>query len=181
MEELQRLTDEQVVEYVRTKNKEGYGEIVARYQGKLMRYVNYLVHNDTEAADIVQNSFIKAFINLNGFDTKKKFSSWLYRIAHNEAMNAISKRKNELPIPEDIDFEDERDIMDDLIKEEAKLSLNKCLSRMPSLYSEPLVLFFIEEKSYEEISDILRLPIGTVGTQINRAKILMKKICQTIQ
>ena len=49
---------------------------------------------------------------------------------------------------------------------------------MPVIYKEPLSLFYLEEKSYEEISDILRIPMGTVGTRVNRGKILMKKLCQ---
>ncbi len=182
MGKLQKLTDEQAVEYIRTKDREGYREIVARYQDKLMRYANYLVYyNNMEAADIVQNSFIKAFINLNSFDTRKKFSSWIYRIVHNEAMNAVARHRNELPILEGVDFEDGGSIIDNLSKEEVRARVNKCLSLLPPLYREPLVLFFIEEKSYEEISDILRLPTGTVGTRISRAKTLMEKICQTIQ
>ncbi len=181
MESLEKLTDEQVADYVRAKNPEAYREIMARYQDKLMRYANYLTNNDMEAADVVQSAFIKAFINLNGFDVKKKFSSWIYRIVHNEAMNAIAKHKNELPMLEGMDFESKENIVDDLSREEVKKTVNKCLSYIPRLYSEPLSLFFLEEKSYEEISDILRLPIGTVGTRISRAKVLMKKICQTIQ
>ena len=54
----------------------------------------------------------------------------------------------------------------------------KCLNDMPIKYSEPLMLHFIEDSSYEDISDILRLPMGTVATRINRAKALMRKICQ---
>ena len=181
MESLEKLTDEQVVDHVRTKDPEAYREIMARYQDKLMRYANYLARNDMEAADIVQNSFIKAFINLNGFDSKKKFSSWIYRIVHNEAINALAKRKHELPMPENMDFEDKKNIEMNFTKEEVRAMVRGCLSQIPPLYAEPLSLFFHEEKSYEEISDILRLPIGTVGTRINRAKILMKKICQTTQ
>jgi len=181
MEDLKKLTDEQVVDYVRTKDQESYLEIVLRYQDKLMRYANSLTRDEQKSADIVQNSFIKAFVNLNSFNTKMKFSSWIYRIVHNEAMNEFVKHKNEIPMLEDMDFASSEDVAADFDKKETQERVRKCLSEIPLLYSEPLSLFFLEEKSYEEISDILRLPIGTVGTRINRAKILMKKICQTIQ
>ena len=177
MIDLKKLTDEQVADYVRTKDQESYLEIVLRYQSKLIRYANSLTHDETKAADIVQNSFIKAFVNLNSFNTKMKFSSWIYRIVHNEAMNEVIKHKNEMPILEGVDFASEEDIVANLTKKEAQERVKKCLSEIPLLYSEPLSLFFLEEKSYDEISDILRLPIGTVGTRIRRAKILMKKIC----
>jgi RNA polymerase sigma-70 factor (ECF subfamily) len=129
----------------------------------------------------VQNTFIKAFINLNSFNTKKKFSTWIYRITHNEAINEVLKHKNEIPILEDMDFESNENIELDFSRNETKEKIRNCLAKIPLIYSEPLSLFFLEEKSYEEISDILRLAIGTVGTRINRAKILMKKICQTIK
>ncbi|OGY40511.1 MAG: hypothetical protein A2570_02070 [Candidatus Brennerbacteria bacterium RIFOXYD1_FULL_41_16] len=181
MEFLKKLTDEQVAEYVRTENPEAYGEIMQRYQAKLIRYANYLIRNDTEAADVVQGSLIKAFANLNSFDAKKKFSSWIYRIVHNEAINILSKRKNELPILEDMDFENNDNIEADFVREETRAEVHDCLSKMSLLYAEPLSLHFLEGRSYDEISDILRLPISTIGTRINRAKVLMKKICQKIK
>ncbi len=181
MEDLKKLTDEELVEYIRTKDQESYLEIVLRYQEKLTRYAKYLVQDEHKSEDVVQNSFIKAFINLNSFNIKKKFSTWIYRITHNEAINEIVKHKNEIPMFEDMDFQSNEDIEIDFFKGELKEKIQDCLSKLPVLYSEPLSLFFLEEKSYEEISDILRLPVGTVGTRINRAKILMKKICQTMK
>jgi RNA polymerase sigma-70 factor (ECF subfamily) len=178
--DLKELSDEKVVDYVRMHDKEAYVEIVSRYQDRLIRYANYLIHDDMKSADVVQNSFIKAFVNLNSFNTKKKFSTWIYRITHNEAISVISRHKNEVPILEEMDFQSDENIELDLMAKEDREMIRKCVSKMSVLYSEPLSLFFLEDKSYEEISDILRLPIGTVGTRINRAKILIKKICQTI-
>ncbi len=179
MEDLKTFTDEQIVEYVRSKDKESYVLIVLRYQNKLMRYSNSLIHDDHKSADIVQNAFIKAFINLNNFNTKMKFSTWIYRIVHNEAINKIIKHRREIPLPIDMDIASDEDIELNFNKEEIKTKVNNCISEIPLIYAEPLTLFFLEEKSYEEISDILRLPIGTVGTRINRAKNLLKNICQT--
>jgi len=78
----------------------------------------------------------------------------------------------------DVDFESGVNLEEELIKKELQAHARYCLSRMPLIYREALSLYFLEERSYEEISDILRIPIGTVGTRINRAKVLMKKICQ---
>ncbi|OGM12396.1 hypothetical protein A2W13_02010 [Candidatus Woesebacteria bacterium RBG_16_36_11] len=178
MKDITKLTDEKIVELVCKKDKELYSQIIKRYQDKLIRYANYLVGEDNYAADIVQESFIKAYINLNGFNTKKKFSSWIYRIVHNEAMNSISKQKKHIPLYKDIDFDSGINLEEDLIKKELKLHANNCLQQMQKIYSEPLALYFLEEKSYGEISDILRIPVGTVGTRINRAKVIMQKICQ---
>lgn len=177
MKDIKELTDEQIVEIIRTKDKELYRELIIRYQEKLIRYATYLVQDKVKAEDAVQESFIKGFINLNGFDIKMKFSSWIYRIVHNQVINSINKNKKELPLFENVDFDSGQNLEIDLTIKETQERVHKCIAEIPILYSEPLSLFYLEEKSYEEISDILRLPINTVGTRINRAKFIMKKIC----
>ncbi|KKQ24461.1 MAG: RNA polymerase sigma-70 factor, ECF subfamily [Candidatus Roizmanbacteria bacterium GW2011_GWC1_37_12] len=98
------MSDEELITKIRTKDKELYAEIIRRYEAKLLRYANYLINDKDKAADIVQEAFIKAYINLNGFEVKKKFSSWIYRIVHNQAVNFIKKNKKEVPLIEAIDL-----------------------------------------------------------------------------
>ena len=174
------LTDEEIIEKVRTSNQDLYAVIIDRYQKKLIRFAYNLIKNEERAADTVQESFIKAFINLNSFNIKKKFSSWIYRIVHNQAINLAKKYQKETPLLENWDFKSNDDIEKDFEEKETKEKVEKCLKEIPLLYSEPLSLHYIDEKSYEEISDILRIPMGTVATRINRAKKLMKNICQKI-
>lgn len=178
MSNRQNTTDEELVTIIRTEDRELFAELVKRYESKLMRYAIHLVHDEQTASDIVQSSFIKAYINLQGFDTRKKFSSWIYRIVHNESINSFKKSKKEIPMIENLDFQSDEDIELDFTKKELVEKTQHCLHRMPILYSEPLSLYYLEDKSYEEISDILRIPMGTVATRINRAKALMKKLCQ---
>lgn len=178
MKDISKLSDEKIVEVVRTKDKEVYAEIIKRYQTKLIRYATYIINDEHAGADAVQESFIKAYVNLNSFNIKKKFSSWIYRIVHNETMNIINKHKKQQPIDEMTDIDSGINLEDEFIKNELINHTHYCLKKMSVIYREPLSLFYLEEKSYDEISDILRIPIGTVGTRINRAKGLMKKICQ---
>jgi RNA polymerase sigma-70 factor, ECF subfamily len=181
MNDVVKLSDEKIIEIVRSSDKEMYAEIIKRYERKLMRYARYIMEDDHMGADVVQEGFIKAYINLNGFNTKKKFGSWIYRIVHNEAMNMLNKHKKQQPMNEQINFESGINLEDDFIKNELVSHTHHCLKQIPIIYKEPLSLFYLEEKSYEEISDILRIPIGTVGTRINRAKGMMKKLCQKHQ
>jgi RNA polymerase sigma-70 factor, ECF subfamily len=178
MIEDKELTDEEVVEKVRSSDKDLYVLIIGRYQKKLLRYANNLLKDEDKAVDIVQASFIKTFVNLNNFDNKKKFSSWIYRIVHNEALNLIKKYPGETPLLDDLDFKSDENVEEDFIQKETKAQVEKCLKEIPILYSEPLSLYYIDNKSYEEISDILRIPMGTVAIRISRAKKLMKNICQ---
>lgn len=178
MNEAIKLTDEEIVEKVRGDDRDLYSVIIERYKKKLLRYATNLVHDEDKASHIVQDSLVKAYINLNGFNTKKKFSSWIYRIVHNEAMNVIKKHQKEVLIPDDFDFESDEDVMKNFEQKETAIYVEKCLNSIPIMYSEPLSLYYLDEKSYEEISDILRIPMGTVAIRMSRAKKLMKHICQ---
>jgi RNA polymerase sigma-70 factor, ECF subfamily len=178
MSETINLTDEEIIEKVRSDDRDLYAIIIDRYKDKLLRYATNLVHDNDRASHIVQDSMVKAYINLNGFNTKKKFSSWIYRIVHNEAMNVLKKYKNEVSILDDFDFESDQDVVKDFEQKEMIVHVEKCLKSIPLIYSEPLSLYYLDDKSYEEISDILRIPMGTVATRISRAKKLMKNICQ---
>jgi len=181
MKNLVNLLDEEVVNLVREENVEYFAELISRYQDKLLRYSGNILNDDQKAQDAVQESFIKAFINLNSFNVNKKFSSWIYRIVHNETMNLISKYKKQIALDENVDIENGINIEEEMIKKEMIEHTCSCLRQLPNIYAEPLALYYLEDKKYEEISFILRLPIGTIGTRINRAKILMKKICQKIK
>ena len=124
--------------------------------------------------DVVQDTFIKAYTNLRSFNSKYKFSSWIYRIAHNESINTLKKIKKNISLENNQWVEqiagNEKSADKMIEEEEVKISLQKYLSMLPAKYQEVLVLFYLEEKSYEEISDILRISTGTVGTWISRAK-----------
>lgn len=184
MQAIQEFTDEQLVAYIRLRDEEQYREIVLRYQDKLMRYARRLTNNQDMAQDAVQQAFIKAYVNLQGFDTSKKFSSWIYRIVHNEAVNLIKKAKNEISLDKKV-LENHAENttnghaigLDKILEQkEQDEMLIACLQEIPVEYRAPLTLAYFEGKSYGEISDILRVPVGTVGTRIKRGKNQLKKL-----
>ena len=172
------LTDEELVELVRSGDTEKYAELIKRYQSKLLRYATYILSDEDSGADAVQEGFISAYTNLNAFNIQKKFSSWLYRIVHNKAVDILKKQNKQRPMADSIDFDSGTDLEEEYIKNEIINHAQNCLAEMYIIYKTPLSLFYLEEKSYEEISDILRIPVNTVGTRISRAKQIMKKICQ---
>ena len=173
------ITDEYLVEVVRSEDKQKYALLVRRYQDKLLRYVTMLIGNEQLATDVVQNTFIKAYRNLYGFNTKKKFSSWIYRIAHNEAINAIKKHKKEITLEDETwqTFKDKQDVEAEFLVSENKKEVRSCLKKLKLDYREPLTLYYLDEYSYEEISDILRIPMDTVATRISRGKKYLAQIC----
>ncbi|MFH1602141.1 MAG: sigma-70 family RNA polymerase sigma factor [Candidatus Shapirobacteria bacterium] len=179
---MDKLSDEEIVKIVRVGDSDAYREIVLRYQEKLIRYLTFLVGDEYLAADAAQEAFLKAYINLQGFDVKRKFSSWIYRIAHNEAMNLVKKKKREVSLEdnswiEEI-FKSKSNVEAEFEQKEIRRLVKTSLKKLPLKYRSPLALFYLEEYSYEEIGDILRKPLGTVGTLISRGKKLLKKIVE---
>jgi RNA polymerase sigma-70 factor, ECF subfamily len=146
-----------------------------RYEAELLRYILRMTDLDgDEAQDVLQEAFIKIWRNLNEFDSSMKLSSWLYRIVHNETISHIRKKKSfgkdktrDAELYRNI-LTDEQDLSAE--KEERLFLIPLILDQMSMKYKEILILKFLEMKSYEEISDILKIPEGTVAIRINRAK-----------
>ncbi len=178
-------TDEELVALT-IQNKQRYLYLMQRYEQRLIRYVQRIILCSREdAEDVVQETFIKTYEHLNNFDASLKFSSWIYRIAHNEAINALRKISR-LPLTPRTEEEhffleniaDSSDLEEEMLRKMESESVRAALSNISEKYREVLILKFLEEKSYEEISDILKKPVGTVGTLINRAKVKLREELQ---
>lgn len=152
--------------------------LVQRYQDALLRYIRRIGCTDPEAAkDILQESFIKAYSNLNDYNPAFSFSTWIYRITHNETMSHFRKQKNRPRVVADESslyvFEtipDELDIAGDADITLRGKAVAEALVNVRPQYKEVLVLRFFEDKSYDEIANILRIPTGTVATYLARGK-----------
>jgi RNA polymerase sigma-70 factor, ECF subfamily len=175
-------TDQELVrETLRDPNV--YAALVERYQAALLRYILRLgCRSRDDAQDVLQESLLKAYLNLNDYDQDLKFSSWLYRIVHNETISHFRKTRVR---PRAAETEDQLLFMENAASEldlnteaDRRLlaeRLDAALAKVDDKYRDALVLRFMEEKSYEEISDILRLPMGSVATLISRGKLSLKK------
>jgi RNA polymerase sigma-70 factor, ECF subfamily len=167
----QDLSDEDLA-VLAVKDGAFFTPLVSRYKEKFFYYLkSFTGFGSDEAEDVVQASFIKIYLNLNGFDRKLKFSSWAYRIVHNEAIDEMRRQKrrpvldiSELSIPDKTSLAEELDIKFE------KEKVAAVLSSMKSDYREVLALRFFEHREYKEISDILKRPLGSVCTMIARAK-----------
>lgn len=175
----QKNSDEDVVELIVGGDVDAYEEIINRYEAKLRRYATFLLRDPATASDVVQDTFIKAYQNLQGFNLKYKFSSWIYRIAHNEAMNAIKKSKHtavDIDDLADLGYEPKtHEIIDqDILKEH----VHGCLQKLEPKYREVIQLIYFENMKYEEASDVLHVPTSTVGVWLSRAKNQLKEFCR---
>lgn len=188
MEDLKEKSDSQLVA-LSLKNQDFFEHLVDRYEKKLTRYVRRLTGLDTESIeDVLQEAFIKVYVNLNDYDPNYSFSSWAYRITHNEAIDYLRKNKKVVTIPLETDDQEsanlievlksEIDVAEEVSRKDLVERIRRAISMLPDKYREVLILRYMEDMNYEEISDVLRMPMGTVATTINRAKEKFKQIAE---
>ncbi|MBI5004506.1 RNA polymerase sigma factor [Candidatus Kaiserbacteria bacterium] len=174
------MTDEELARLVQGGDEAAYAEIMDRYSGKLLRYGRRFLSAQDAIIDVVQDVFVSVYENILSFDASRRFSPWIYRIAHNAFVNAVrAEAKGPLfgldfdrilphPLYEDPD-ESEKE------KEEMRVLLEKHLDTLSPAYREIIDLFYYEDFKYHEIADILHIPIGTVGIRLARARQTLKK------
>lgn len=181
------LNDSELVEVIQNQNREIYKELFRRYQRKLFVYIFHLVGNKDETEDILQNVFVKTYKNIENFDKEKKFSSWIYRIAHNEAVNFLKRKNKKFFVSwEDVsaskdklEMNSSNEIPEDIwMQQEVTQEIGNAMEKLPDKYKQILMYRYFSEYSYDKIGQILDKPVNTVGTLINRAK---KKLYEVVK
>lgn len=176
-------TDELLVKEA-IRDSEYFLELMNRYEARLLRYIKRTVNvSDADAEDILQEVFIKSYQNLNSFDTSLKFSSWMYRITYNHCISYFRKHKKDMQVISSEDnmtlvtgLASDLDVGEDIAQKINQELLISIMRKMDSKYRTVLILKYLEEKDYKEISDIMKIPMGTVATYVNRAKKQLKKL-----
>ena len=173
-------SDEKITLSIQEGDVDLFGFLIERYKKRIARYARKFLSDSEDINDIVQRIFIKVYVNIQSFDSKRKFSSWIYRIAHNELVNTLKKKKKFLPLF-DLDTFLPHTLKDNSLNREidsqdTKKMINKCLNYLELKYREPIILCYLEKLSYKEIADVMKIPISTVGVRIKRGKKIMKSI-----
>lgn len=177
--EFEDHSDEQLARAAQEGDMDAFSELVERYRPKLLRYGHRLLFHSNDVEDIVQEVFLKAYRNLRSFDTSRKFSPWIYRIAHNELINHGKKFSRQLVDYLDFEvllpqFKSSVDLEKEFDRNQLSELLDKAVSELDVKYREPLALYAYDQLSYEDISEILHIPISTVGVRIKRGRELLK-------
>lgn len=167
--------------------RDAFGELVSRYQARLFNAAIRLVDNAEDAADVVQDAFLNAFQSLHTFKGDAEFFTWLYRIAFNTAIS--QKRKKRAAVSLDADGTDpglEPDDPSEYVKPGAALErseeerqLHDAMNRLSHEHREVLVLKDIEGMKYEEIAEVLGVPIGTIRSRLHRARLELRDLLRT--
>jgi len=182
------LSDHALIEATRQGDETAFAEIVSRYRNPITNYLYRLLNDYEEAVDLAQETFVRVYFAAERYHTGYAFSTYLYRIATNLAISEMRRRKrrkllsltglfqSEDGSETDFDLPDENPLPDaNLLDDEQQKVIARAIASMPEKYRLPIVLRDIEEKSYEEVAEILGLGLGTTKSRISRARALLKE------
>lgn len=164
----------------REGDESAYAELLARHRDRIFSFLLRLLGSASDAEDVAQEAFVKAFTRLDSYDPARPFISWLFGIAHHAALDHLRARR-----PEALSLDDPDEAVepaDPARGAEASAAavldaelLEKLLAALPPLYREPLLLRYKEEMDLPEISRVLSLPEGTVKVRLFRARDMLKR------
>lgn len=180
------LEDDVLVKKAKGGDESAYKKLVNKYERALYFHILKMIKDREQVEDLVQETFVKAFDNLNTYSTNYAFSTWLYRIATNHTIDYLRKRKlKTLSIDEPMktkDGEMEMQLPDEsagtdrtIIRKQRQKIVRNAIADLPEKYRKVIEMRHMEEKSYQEIADVLDLPLGTVKAHIFRARELLYK------
>ncbi len=184
--------DDQLIADALHGDQKAYEALLARHNKAIFHVVMKIVRNREEAQDLVQETFMKAFNALASYRSEYRFSTWLYKIAANCAIDFVRKKRIEaLSLDKPIETKDGRvefevpdsswDPEQDLVRKQKLKSIEEAIDSLPDKYREVIIYRHRGDKPYEEIADILKVPVGTVKARIFRARELLKKKLKPIR
>ncbi|HEX6982221.1 MAG TPA: sigma-70 family RNA polymerase sigma factor [Balneolaceae bacterium] len=180
------LEDDKLVEQAIGGNESAYKKLTDKYRKALHFHIMKMVKNQEQIEDLVQETFVKAFENLNTYNTNYAFSTWIYRIATNHTIDYLRKKKLQtLSIDEPVKTksgEMEMQLQDEsagtdrnIIRKQRQAMVRSAIDDLPEKYRRVIEMRHMEEKTYQEIAELLELPLGTVKAHIFRARELLYK------
>ena len=177
-----KFSDEKLILRFQEGDINAYNELVKRYKDRLFNFVLRYFNNAEQAEDVVQDTLIKLYTHASYYKNIAKFSTWIFTIAKNNALTELRKNKRKQTDSlwtEDgkvIDINSKEESLESKVQNEIAIDqLNKFLDEIPENFRMAVVLRDFQELSYEEISTILEIPIGTIKSRINRGRIQLAK------
>jgi len=179
------LSDAELISISISGREESFEELVRRYQRPIVGYVFRMLGDYDSALDVTQEVFIKVYNSLHRYSSDYKFSTWLYRIAHNATIdhirrNSANTQSIETETPDgayQLQIES-RDPSPEVVRErkEWKVEIEAVVKRLPTAYRELILLRHSQDLSYDEIAEVTGLPLGTVKNRLFRAREMMREI-----
>ncbi len=169
-------------------NQDAFALLVQQHQRRVFNMNFRLLHNAEEASETTQEAFLAAWRGLPAFRGEAQFSSWLYRIAYNCCLRVLEEHKKEQTLREAIQMDqmffqrsNEQQAMENIEQQERQVLVREQLEHLPPKYRMVLILRHLQDRTYEEMADILTMPVGTIKTHLFRARNLLKKRLLAVQ
>ena len=191
-ENLLKDEDQILVKKALGGDQKAYHTLVARHKRAVFHIIYKIVSDQEEASDLMQETFMKAFVSLSTYNPQYRFSTWLYKIAANSAIDYLRKKKRgTVSLNEPIKTEEDQievEVPDwsknpeaEWVAKQKAMSIEEAIQSLPKQFREVIIYRHKEDKSYEEISEILKIPVGTVKARIFRARELLKKKLKSLR
>lgn len=185
-------TDQELVGEALAGNQRAFTTLVERHRAAVHSVIYRVVKNTDTANDLVQETFIKAFSSLTSYRPEYKFSTWLYKIAVNSSIDLLRRRRLPLmsldtPIETEdgsmtVEIADHRSNPEvELERKQQEFSITAAIDDLPERYKEVIQFRHQDDKSYEEIAEMLKVPVGTVKARIFRAREMLKRRLKDIE
>jgi len=179
--------DPQLVTASKNGDQDAFAQLVQRYQRRIFNLVYRMLQHYEEAAEITQETFLAAWQGLPAFRGDARFSTWLYRIAYNCCLKQLEQRKRDKALQIALQAEQFLEDADNDKRPDAELDahdrqalVQEHLSQLPAKYRIVLILRHLQDMTYEEMAEILTIPIGTIKTHLFRARNLLKQRLQAL-
>ena len=171
---MRNLSDQEIIDSVRKGNDSDYSILVDRYKNRAFSMLKRMLKNKFDAEEVLQDCFLKAYNSLNSFKGEAKFSTWFYRIVYNSALTRLSsgKRKTEAEmssVEEHFDLASEYNVSN-VEKEDIQKLVQEIVNRLPEKYSAIISMFYLNEMTIEEISEVMQLSISNVKVMLHRSR-----------
>ncbi len=177
------MTDDAIIDQILAGDRQAFALLVSSYEAKAMSLARRLVRDEDEARDLVQDAFVKAYTNLAAFRRTSTFATWFYRIVYTTCLNALQRSRRQpvmMPIDDDVHAAwVEPSMFDGIDMTTLESVLREEMDRMPPLYAVVMELFYARDCSYEQITQITGMPLGTVKTRLNRGRSLLRSAMAT--
>lgn len=178
---MERLHDENLVALCIQGDRKAFETLVKRYERQIFSLAYRLSNNHDDASDLTQEVFLHLFRVLHKFDAHKKFFPWMYRIATNVCYNALKKKpKNSYPLENVIDFtplvaSSSTQPENHFEVREVQEMVQNAIAELPENFRVPMILKYLEDLSYKQISDAMGLPVSTIETRLYRGRVMLQK------
>ncbi|HEX6977059.1 MAG TPA: RNA polymerase sigma factor [Patescibacteria group bacterium] len=174
---MENKSDEELVKEIQAGNVMVYEGIVKRYQRPLFVFLHHIISDPETCEDLVQETLINIYRFIERIDTSRKFSTYAFTVAKNNAFSYLRKYKRMVSLTK-VDVEDEIDLYEEIIQVHDEARIKKALTKLRKEYKDVVYLYYYEDLSYEEISKRLNIALNTVRTHLRRGKDQLKNILE---